>query len=216
VLDLRIASGEVEALVSGSRLYQVKVRVSAVPPRTWSSICRDCVGGIDSLVELLQGRFSKAVMERICREGTGLFPAPAEIKFSCTCPDWASMCKHVAAVLYGTGARLDLQPELLFKLRKVHERDLIAKAGATAPLSKSGAAPDRVLRSDGLAEIFGLEMATGGAGGEEASEPAPARGSRGAKLRGSTGKAPRPSGKAKPKEVRSSGPKSGKKRCRAR
>ena len=69
-------------------------------------------------------------MERICQQEAGLFPAPAEIEFSCSCPDWASMCKHVAAVLYGVGARLDEQPELLFKLRKVDEKDLIARAGA--------------------------------------------------------------------------------------
>ena len=112
VVDLQIAPGEVNALVSGSELYKVAVKVSAVPKARWTSICADCAGAIDSLVELLQGRFSKGVMERICQQKTGLFPAPAEIEFSCSCPDWASMCKHVAAVLYGIGARLDEQPEL--------------------------------------------------------------------------------------------------------
>ena len=92
----------------------------------WQSICKDCAGAIDSLVELLQGRFSKGVMERVCRQKTGLFPSPDEIKLSCSCPDWADMCKHVAAVLYGIGARLDQQPELLFRLHKVDEKELIA------------------------------------------------------------------------------------------
>ena len=138
VVDLQIAPGEVNALVSGSEIYQVAVKVSAVPKARWTSICTDCAGAIDSLVELLQGRFSKGVMERICRQKTGLFPAPAEIEFSCSCPDWASMCKHVAAVLYGIGARLDEQPELLFKLRKVDEKDLIAKAGKGLPLVEEG------------------------------------------------------------------------------
>ena len=101
-------------------------------------------------------------MERICQQKTGLFPAPAEIEFSCSCPDWASMCKHVAAVLYGVGARLDEQPELLFKLRKVDEKDLIAKAGKGLPLSKKGPADDKVLAADGLSELFGLELGTGG------------------------------------------------------
>ena len=119
------------------------MKVAAVPKARWKSICTDCAGAIDSLVELLQGRFSKGVMERICQQKTGLFPAPAEIQFSCSCPDWASMCKHVAAVLYGIGARLDEQPELLFTLRKVDEKDLIAKAGKGVPLSKKGPADDR-------------------------------------------------------------------------
>jgi len=159
VLDLQIAPGEVKALVSGSAIYKVAVKVAAVPKARWTSICTDCAGAIDSLVELLQGRFSKGVMERICRQTTGLFPAPAEIQFSCTCPDWASMCKHVAAVLYGVGARLDGQPECLFTLRKVDEKALLAKAGSGLPLSRKGPAADRVLAAEGLSELFGLEMA---------------------------------------------------------
>jgi len=159
VLDLQIAPGEVKALVSGSAIYKVAVKVAAVPKARWASICADCAGAIDSLVELLQGRFSKGVMERICRQTTGLFPSPAEIQFSCSCPDWASMCKHVAAVLYGIGARLDGQPDCLFTLRKVDEKDLIARAGSGLPLSRKGPAEDKVLAAKGLSELFGLEMA---------------------------------------------------------
>jgi uncharacterized Zn finger protein len=161
VLDLQIESGEVNALVSGSEIYKIAIKVSAVPKARWTSICGDCAGAIDSLVELLQGRFSKGVMERICRQKTGLFPAPAEIHFSCSCPDWASMCKHVAAVLYGIGARLDRQPELLFKLRKVDAHDLIAKAGQGLPLAKKGPEKEKVLAADGLSELFGLDLETG-------------------------------------------------------
>jgi uncharacterized Zn finger protein len=80
VLDLQIAPGEVKALVGGSVIYEVAVQVSAVPKKRWTSICRDCAGAIDSLVELLRGRFSKGVMERICRQKTGPFPAPVEIE----------------------------------------------------------------------------------------------------------------------------------------
>src|SRR5208282_3903355 len=138
VVDLQIAPREVTAMVSGSELYNVKVSITEVPKKLWASICKDCAGGIDSLVELLQGRFSKGVMERICRQGDGLFPKPAEIRFSCSCPDHASMCKHVAAVLYGVGARLDAQPELLFRLRAVDEAELVADLGAALPGSRKG------------------------------------------------------------------------------
>ena len=100
------------ALVSGSDLYGIEVKVAAVPKARWVAVCRDCPGAIDSLVELLQGRFVKGVMARICHETTGLFPSPKEITFACSCPDWASMCKHVVAVLYGIGARLDEKPDL--------------------------------------------------------------------------------------------------------
>ena len=98
-------------------------------------------------------------MERICRQKTGLFPSPDEIKLSCSCPDWASMCKHVAAVLYGIGARLDQQPELLFKLHQVDEKELIAKAGKALPLARKAPGAQKVLGGEDLSELFGLEMA---------------------------------------------------------
>ncbi len=159
VVDLQIAPGEVGARVSGTSLYTVRVKVAAVPRARWTALCRSCAGGIDSLVELLQGRLSKGVMERICAEKTGLFPAPAEIQFGCSCPDWAAMCKHVAAVLYGIGARLDARPELLFELRGVDEGELIARAGKDLPLARKGPAAGRVLAEEGLSELFGIDLA---------------------------------------------------------
>ena len=184
VLDLQIAAGEIKAMVSGSEIYHVVVKVTPVTKARWRSICGDCAGAIDSLVELLQGRFSKGVMERICRQKTGLFPSPAEIKLSCSCPDWASMCKHVAAVLYGIGARLDHQPELLFRLHQVDEEELIAKAGQGLTLEKRGPDRAKVLGEEDLSELFGLEMAESTAG---ASLPIGAK------------------AKAKPAQVRSKG-----------
>ena len=171
VVDLQIAPGEISARVSGSELFKVAVKVGPGPETRWSSICKDCDGAIDSLVELLQGRFSKGVMERICRQQTGLFPSPTEIQFSCSCPDWASMCKHVAAVLYGIGARLDTQPEFLFKLRKVGEADLLAKAGRGLALAGKGPAAHKVLATEAVAGVFGLDMAEGAAESPAAAAP---------------------------------------------
>ena len=158
VIDLKIAAGEVSAQVMGSDLYKIAVKISAVPKKQWQAIGSDCAGSIDSLVELLQGRLSKGVMERICRPGTGLFPAPQDITFDCSCPDWASMCKHVAAVFYGVGVRLDEQPELLFTLRRVDAKDLVARAGAGLPLPKKGPAAGKVLDDAKLAGIFGIDI----------------------------------------------------------
>jgi uncharacterized Zn finger protein len=178
VIDLQIAAGEVNALVSGSSIYKVKITIGQVAKAHWKSICADCSGGIDSLVELLQGRFSKGVMERICRQGTGLFPKLSEVRFSYSCPDYASMCKHVAAVLYGVGARLDAKPELLFRLRAVNENDLVANIGDVLPMSKQGLAVGRGLESDDMAALFGLEMGDAPAiiGTEPTRIPTPAPG----------------------------------------
>ncbi len=159
VVDLQIEPGGIRAFVSGSELYKVTVKVGSCSKACWKSICNDCAGAIDSVVELLQGRFSKGVMERICRPERGLFPTPDEIKLSCSCPDWAGMCKHVAAVLYGIGARLDQQPELLFRLRGVDETELIARAGSAISLGTPQPLAAKVLEGADLAGVFGLDMA---------------------------------------------------------
>ena len=159
VVDLQIAKGEVAAMVSGSQLYKIKITISPVAAKRWKAICRDCAGTIDSLVELLHGRIAKAVMDRVCRKGDGLFPLPGEIKLSCSCPDWADMCKHVAAALYGVGARLDEDPQLLFVLRGVDESELLASAGQDLAISKSAHAPAKMLDDRDVAALFGLEMA---------------------------------------------------------
>jgi uncharacterized Zn finger protein len=165
VIDLQMTESEIQARVMGSSLYKVTVKVTAVPKLQWQAIGKDCAGSIDSLVELLQGKLSTAVMQRICTPRTGLFPAPREIKFSCSCPDSASMCKHIAAVLYGVGARLDQKPELLFSLRGVDAEDLVNQAGSGLPKSKTGVAVDKVLDDSMLGDVFGIEM-------DEAPEPA--------------------------------------------
>jgi uncharacterized Zn finger protein len=159
VVDLQIAPGVVTALVSGSELYTVTIDVGSVARARWQSIRRDCSGAIDSAIELLQGRLSDAVMARLCDQKTGLFPSPADIGFSCSCPDWASMCKHVAATLYGIGARLDHRPELLFTLRQVEHEELIAKAGASLSAAAAPTAGTKVLAEEDLSAMFGIEIA---------------------------------------------------------
>lgn len=166
VVDLQIAPKAITAMVSGSSIYRVAIGIAALARKQWESTCRDCAGGIDSLVELLQGRFSTGVMERICRQDQGLFPKPSEIEFSCSCPDYASMCKHVAAVLYGVGARLDQRPELLFRLRGVDEKELVTNLDSALPLSRTGPDAGKVLVDDDMAALFGLDMA-----GDEAPAP---------------------------------------------
>jgi uncharacterized Zn finger protein len=157
VLDLQVAKGKVTATVAGSDVYEIKVDIAPLKARRWQDLCEDCAGSVDSLIELLQGRLEENVMRRVSCEGDGLFPSPSEIKFSCTCPDWAGMCKHVAAALYGVGARLDEEPRLLFVLRGVNESDLVA--GLSGNLSLPDAKPAATIPDDDVAALFGLEMA---------------------------------------------------------
>ena len=158
VVDLKIGAGEATAQVMGSSLYRIKVQFSAVARAHWQRIAGDCARSIDTLVELLEGRLSASVMERITRPGTGLFPSPKEITFSCSCPDAAAMCKHIAATLYGIGARLDAEPELLFGLRKVDAKELIARAGGSDDRPRAAPRSSRILDSSTLADVFGIDL----------------------------------------------------------
>ncbi|MFH1532408.1 MAG: hypothetical protein ABIK09_16915 [Pseudomonadota bacterium] len=171
VIDLQIEAGLVRALVSGTDLYTVDIEVKPLPGKKWTAIKGQCAGEIDSLVELLQGVISKSVMGIVTRKGEGLFPAPREITLGCSCPDWATMCKHVAATLYGVGARLDHAPELLFTLRGVDPSELV-EAAIERPRSTARRGTGRVLETDELSSVFGVDIdmddATSGA-------PAPAR-----------------------------------------
>jgi uncharacterized Zn finger protein len=177
VLDLRITPGQVTALVNGSELYRIAISIKQVPAAAWRRICADCAGRIESLVGLLQGKFSKGVMDRLCRQENGLFPRPSDIRFACSCPDHASMCKHVAAVLYGVGARLDHEPELLFRLRAVDETELVAGIGTELPIAKAAPAAGKVLHADDVAALFGLDMAAAAAPAAEQQprKPRPSR-----------------------------------------
>jgi len=155
VCHLEIEKGLIQAFVSGSKLYKVKIEIASLKPALWKKVKKLCTGRIGSMLELLQGRLSDHVMEVVCHQTKGLFPLPGEIKMHCSCPDWAVMCKHVAAALYGVGSRLDAQPELLFLLRGVRAAELIS-AELAVPTGV-GAVQD-VLADQALSEIFGVDV----------------------------------------------------------
>jgi len=159
VLDLQIIPGEIQALVNGSSIYEVDIKIAAVPEKKWLTLVRECAGKLGSLVELLQGKFSTHVMEIITRDHEGLFPSVREIQFSCSCPDYADMCKHVAATLYGVGSRLDTQPEALFVLRKADHLQLISKS-TTTDMTQANTSNAKIVEGD-LSALFGIDFEHG-------------------------------------------------------
>ena len=153
VVDLRLRAGQIDALVAGSSLYEVSVQIDKLARKRWGAVIKRCAGRIDSVVGLLQGRLSETVLEALVDRRAGLFPAPEEIDFTCSCPDFALLCKHVAAVLYGVGARLDKKPELFFTLRRVALEELVARSALRrAPRAKEA------LDTGSLEGIFGIEL----------------------------------------------------------
>ena len=157
VCHLEVHPGRIDAIVMGSELYDVTIRIGKLKAAVWKSIKHRCSGRIGSVLELLQGKLSRQVMGVVTDREHGLFPKPGEIRFDCSCPDWATMCKHVAAVLYGVGSRLDDRPESLFLLRGVDSAELVA-TGMALP---GAAATDDALADDALAGIFGIDLDLG-------------------------------------------------------
>ncbi len=170
VLDLRITPGKVTALVHGSdtKPYSVSVVIKEMPKKNWAKIKQACAGKMESMQQLIAGKFPKELAKIFTEKGSGLFPGPNEIKFECSCPDWAYMCKHVAATLYGIGARLDDDPHLFFLLRKMNINDLVSETIRESKkelLSKAKKKTSRVIEdNDALSEIFGIDL-----GGREKS-----------------------------------------------
>jgi uncharacterized Zn finger protein len=157
VIDLKLKSGEIRALVSGSSIYTVMIKIDSISAQKWKNLVKECAGKIESLIELLQGKFSKGVMEVITHKERGLFPDFEDIKLDCSCYDYADMCKHVAAVLYGVGAHLDECPEDLFLLRKTNHADLIAMAGSS-DLSEGSSNQNATQLTGDLSALFGIEI----------------------------------------------------------
>ena len=155
VCHLTVETGQIKAIVSGSELYNVKIKIKPLKASIWKAIKGRCSGQIGSMLELLQGRLSDHVMSIVTDRTKGLLPLPGQIEMRCNCPDWAGMCKHIAAVLYGVGNRLDSRPELLFTLRNADANELIA-GDISLPDSVTGAG--KTIADDRIADIFGVDI----------------------------------------------------------
>ena len=163
VVDLQIAPGRVAAQVLGSRSkpYTVDIAIAPLPAKLWETIIKDCANELSSMQALLEGRFPASIGERFTSGKNGLFPSPGEIRFDCSCPDWAYMCKHVAATLYGIGARLDESPELFFTMRNVDIEELVAGSVQGARdhlLSRAEQSRAADMDNAALGDMFGIEM----------------------------------------------------------
>jgi uncharacterized Zn finger protein len=166
VIDLRIQAGSVLSLVSGSEIYETRIRIAPLPQPRWKALQSRCAGQIDSVVELLRGSLSRAVMEIVTEKGKGLFPSPKEISLDCSCPDWALVCKHLAATLYGVGSRLDREPGLLFALRGVDPVEMVAVAAAAGAPGTRGSRHRRTIAPHAdLSAVFGIDLEESGAPG---------------------------------------------------
>ncbi|NTW72794.1 MAG: hypothetical protein HGA49_11220 [Eubacteriaceae bacterium] len=161
VLDLKIFKGRVVAMVQGSRSkpYEVEIKIDTLSNEKWEQVTALCNHRIDSLEQLIEGKFPKELEVLFTERKYGMFPSPKEIHFTCSCPDWANMCKHVAAVLYGVGARLDIDPMLFFELRALDGQELVKKSMEQKlknMMKNAGKKSKREIADKDISDIFGI------------------------------------------------------------
>lgn len=173
VYNLTIEAGTISAVVAGSELYETAIHIQSLPKQRWQSIVQAGAGQVSSMLDLLAGKLGEGLLQLLSDPDDGLFPEPKEIRFDCSCPDFADMCKHVSAVLYGVGVKLDSQPALLFTLRQVDQAELLADA-STSALTDLGTAE---LADTDLSALFGIDLGGDIALPEEVTftEPAPVK-----------------------------------------
>lgn len=174
VYNLDISAGKLSAVVAGSELYDTHIHIKPLPQSQWKEIVGQGSGEVGSMLDLLAGRLGDGLMRLLTHPERGLFPKPVEIRFDCSCPDFADMCKHVSAVLYGVGVLLDTKPELLFTLRGVDQAELLADASSAAITGVSTGAGDDLAGAD-LSALFGIDLGGDASVPGSVAEPEPAR-----------------------------------------
>ncbi|MEQ1906294.1 MAG: SWIM zinc finger family protein [Pirellulaceae bacterium] len=161
IVDLQIETGSITALVSGSSLYKIKISIEPIDKKRWQAIRGDCARQVGSLLDLMRGKLPDAVLARLTDPKQGIFPSPKELKLQCSCPDYATMCKHIAATLYGIGHLLDSEPGLFFKMRGVDQSELVSDALTTQTTDDAmGLNQQSDLAGEDLGAIFGIDLAT--------------------------------------------------------
>ena len=160
VVDLKIKGNEIYSRVLGGgyKPYRIRIRIDALSERQRLNIEQQASGKLQDLESLIQGNFPKDLKNLFFQKG-GLFPSPNEIHFDCNCPDWADMCKHVAAVMYGIGIRIDTNPTQLFELRGIPIESLLTRViddKVSNMLKNVDVKSARIIKDADISSIFGI------------------------------------------------------------
>ncbi|HUZ78195.1 MAG TPA: SWIM zinc finger family protein [Chloroflexota bacterium] len=141
VLSLNIEPGLAEARVRGSRPvpYRVVIRLDAFSRGAWLRVMDLIAQKARYAGQLLAGEMPEDVDELFEEAGHSLFPThSSELRATCSCPDDANPCKHIAAVHYVLGARFDADPFVLFQLRGMPRATLLEELRARRHVSPAG------------------------------------------------------------------------------
>lgn len=129
VLSIQEKKGAIEARVQGSRStpYKVQIRLKPLSEKAWDDVIAALAERAIFTAQLLAGEMPQEIEEAFATAGVSLFPdRSSDLETSCSCPDWANPCKHVAATHYILGEQFDADPFLLFRLRGRNQEEIFA------------------------------------------------------------------------------------------
>jgi len=151
VLEVKVRPGRIDARVQGSRKrpYRVTIHIEPLSDSDWDKAASAMAERALFAARLLAGEMPENIEDAFVQCDTQLFPrSEQDIDMSCTCPDWANPCKHIAAVFYTLGTEFDRDPFLLLLLRGMSREHLLAalrekRAQAAAASAEASAARAR-------------------------------------------------------------------------
>jgi uncharacterized Zn finger protein len=141
VVELEVEPGLVLAKVQGSRYspYRVRIRGKVLSEHQWRRAENAMAAQALPLAKLLAGEMPHDIEELFASCKLTLFPrSKRELTASCSCPDWANPCKHVAAAYYLLAERFDENPFLIFAWRGREQDELVARLRARRGAGTSG------------------------------------------------------------------------------
>jgi len=160
VKDLVITPGEVMARVQGTRRtpYRVKIRLKALTDKQWQKVVKVLAERAIFAAKLLSGEMPPNIDEVFNSCGLSLFPAKAnELETSCSCPDWANPCKHIAATHYVLAEVFDRDPFLLFELRGRTKEKVLEELRAARSLQDSAEEESLAVREKEILEKMAID-----------------------------------------------------------
>ena len=131
VLSLEEGKGQVKAKVQGSQRtpYKVTIELTPLSEKDWAKVLAALAERPYFVAQLLAGEMPQEIQEAFQAAKLDLFPGRRELSQDCSCPDWADVCKHLAAVHYILAERFDEDPFLLFRLRGKTQDAVLAALG---------------------------------------------------------------------------------------
>jgi uncharacterized Zn finger protein/superfamily II DNA or RNA helicase len=134
VQNLHIQGNAITAQVQGSmpKPYKISLTVPVFDAKAQENLLRIVTENPLFLSKLLNRELPPELNEACHKQGIHIFPRRwDDLKGTCSCPDYAVPCKHLAAALYIVANEIDKNPFVVFDLHNFKLVEALQTAGYT-------------------------------------------------------------------------------------